>query len=369
MSGLPLTLRILLPGLVLAGMLACTSERPATVRIGDAVPRLATGMTLLEVVRPLLGAAASPAIAIAPWSVSTPEYGVGEDAQARRFIEDSSVIAVVGHAGSRATLMVEPLYREAGLAMVVPTATASTLRRIGAPVFMLAPTDDLIGAFLVDEATTRLRRTRLGMLYVADPYGEGLVDGVQKRLRARGDSLVGAAALSGLECEIDALAMDAVIAAFLQRHTPDAVIIALPQQGAWCAIRALARLAPSVAVLTTDSFVPGSDAPLTAAERANTYALMFWEPGSDSASQAFIASTRRHMKRDPYPGEALEYDAYQLIAAAVREGHTTRRAVMTWLQQLGTPGHPPFQGLSGPIDFTRPRTSALHLKALGEPAP
>ena len=364
-------LRSLLLGALLTGGLACRTKEPAVVRIGDAVPREATGRTLLEVVRPQFRDDTAPRIELAPWSVRGLERGIGEDAQARRFIADTSVVAVVGHAGSRATLMVESLYRDAGLPMLVPTATAQSLRRLGAHVFMLAPTDDVIGAFLVDEAFTRLGAKHIGLLYVADPYGEGIRDGVQARLRARGDSLSGMAALSGLECEGESAGMTAIVTAFLRRHLPDAVIVALPQEAAWCAVRALAREAPTVAVLTTDSFVLDETAPLTAAERANTYALLFWELGADSASQAFVASSRRLMRRDPYPGEALEYDAFQLIAAAIRAGNTTRPAIISWLRQLGTPGRPPYQGVTGPIDFTKPRSSVLRLKALRDlpPAP
>jgi branched-chain amino acid transport system substrate-binding protein len=339
------------------------------VRIGDAVPRKATGKSLREVVRPQFRDDTAPRIELVPWSVHNMELGIGEDAQARRFIADSSVVAVVGHAGSRATLMVESLYRDAGLPMLVPTATARSLHLVGPHVFMLAPTDDLIGAFLIDEASTRLGAKRIGLLYVADPYGEGIRDGVQARLQARGESPVGMAALSGLECEGETHGLDAVVAAFLQRHAPDAVIVALPQEAAWCAVRALAREAPTVAVLTTDSFVLDETAPLTAAERANTHALLFWEPGADSASQAFVAGSRRFMRRDPYPGEALEFDAFQLVAAAIRAGNTTRPAIMAWLRQLGTPGHPPYQGVTGPIEFTKPRTSVLRLKALRDQPP
>jgi len=357
-------LRSLLLGALLAGGLACRTKEPAVVRIGDAVPREATGRTLLEVVRPQFRDDTAPRIELAPWSVRGLERGIGEDAQARRFIADTSVVAVVGHAGSRATLMVESLYRDAGLPMLVPTATAQSLRRLGAHVFMLAPTDDVIGAFLVDEAFTRLGAKHIGLLYVADPYGEGIRDGVQSRLRARGDSLVGMAALSGLECEGESAGMTAIVTAFLRRHTPDAVIVALPQEATRCAIRALVLEAPAVAVLTTDSFVLGESAPLTAAERANLHALLFWEPGGDSASQAFVANARRFMTRDPYPGEALEYDAFQLVATAIRAGNTTRPAITKWLQQLGTPGHPPYQGVTGLIDFTKPRSSVLRLKAL-----
>ncbi|WP_461414153.1 ABC transporter substrate-binding protein [Gemmatimonas sp.] len=325
--------------------------------------------TLRAVVAPILEGESPTRTELAPWSVEGVEFGIGEDAQARAFIADSSIVAVVGHAGSGATLMVESLYREAGLPLVVPTATARELRAVGPHVFMLAPTDDLIGAFLVDESEKRLGVRRLGILHVADAYGEGIRLGVERRLRSRGDSLAGAATLTGLECEQDELALNSVVSAFVQRHQPDGVIVALPQGAAWCAVRALAREAPSVMILTTESFVLNESKPLSLAERANTYALQFWAPGTDSASMKFVAKVRATMARDPYPSEALEYDAFQVINAAIRAGNVTRPAVMQWLRALGTPGHPPFPGVTGPIDFTQPRTSVLRLQALRDEVP
>lgn len=362
-------LRSLLLAALLTGGSACRTEQPVVVRIGDAVPRRTASRNLREVITPILERDSLTRTELAPWSVHGVESGIGEDAQARAFIADSSIVAVVGHAGSGATLMVESLYREAGLPLVVPTATARTLRAIGPHVFMLAPTDDLIGAFLVDESERLLGVRRLGILHVADAYGEGIRLGVELRLRSRGDSLWGAATLSGLECEQDELALNSVVSAFVQRHQPEAVVVALPQVAAWCAVRALAREAPSVKVLTTDSFVLDESPPLSLAERANTYALQFWAPGTDSASLHFVAEVRATMARDPYPGEALEYDAFQVINAAIRAGNHTRPAVMKWLRQLGTPGHPPFPGVTGPIQFTQPRTSMLRLQALRDMVP
>lgn len=355
-------------GGMLWGSFACTAER-TPVRVGDAFPRDVSRGSMLDVTRMLLRLDSTSRIELVPWSVKSKDFGVGEYAQARRFVDDRDMVAVVGHSGSHSTIMVEPLYREAGMPLLVPTATATELRTLGPEVFMLAPPNDMIGAFLVDEATTRLGRKRIAVLHVADPYGDGIRDGVVARLQSQGGAVVGSAALSGRECLYDAIGMDPIVRALLQRSRPDAVIVALPQQAARCASRALVRSDSSLVVLMTDSFVLPKELPFTEGERRNMHVLLFWEPGADSASQAFLQAARATLKRDPTPGFALEFDAYQLIVAAVRDGYTTRRGVMQWLRQLGTPGHPPFQGVTGPIEFTRPRTSVLRLKALRESVP
>lgn len=351
---------------VLAAAVSCRSERTSVMRVGDAIPRNVKEPTLLDAVRPLLVDGIEPRIDIIPWSASASDLGIGESEQADTFIADPSIVAVVGHAGSKGTLLTKPMYREAGMPLIVPTATAVAIGDPASGVFTLAPPDNVIGAFLVDEAVDHLHARRVGVLHVADPYGDGVRDGVAERLRARGDSLVGSAALSGRECETDGLPMDAIVRAFLQRVRPDAVIIAMPQGPTWCAIRRFVAEQPDITVITSDSYAYTDGAPLTSVERAHLHSLVFWTPGNDSITQRFVARSRVVFKRDPDAGQALSYDAFRLIKTAIREGNVTRASISTWLQQLGTPGHPAFQGITGPIDFKTSRKSILHLQALSD---
>lgn len=350
----------------LATGLACRAEQSTALRIGDAVPRALDDSSLLDVIRPFLEDGLEPRVELVRWIASAPDLGIGESEQASTFISDPSILAVVGHSGSKSTLLTKPMYEAAGMPLIVPTATARAIGDVNAGIFMLAPPDSVIGAFLVKEAINRLGARRIGIIHVADPYGDGIHGGVIESLRARGDSLVGAAALSGRECPDEGLAMDVIVRAFLQRARPDAVIIALPQRATWCAIRRLVREQPGILIIASDSYALSPGFPLTATERTNVHSLRFWEPGSDSLSQQFIARTRALLRHDPEPGDALTFDAFRLVAAAIREGNVTREAISNWLRQLGTPGHPAFQGITGPIDFRTPRASILHLKALAD---
>lgn len=334
------------------------------MRIGEAIPRTPVDSTLLDVIRPLLGAGIATRVDLAPWVASAPYLGIGDSEQATNFVSDPSVVAVVGHSGSKGTILTKPIYMAAGLPLIVPTGTARAIGDARGGVFALAPPDNVIGAFLVDEAIDRLGARRIGILHIADPYGDGVRDGVTERLRVSGDALVGIGALSGRECEGDGLAMDVIVRAFLQRARPDAVIVVLPQRAAWCAIRRLVHEQPGIIVIASDGFSLTKELPLSAAERANVHTLLFWQAGTDSLSQQFVARTRALLKRDPNPGEALTFDAFRLVTAAIRDGYVTRKAISNWLRQLGTPGHPAFQGITGPIDFRSPRKSVLRLRAL-----
>ncbi len=66
----------------------------------------------------------------------------------------------------------------------------------------------------------------------------------------------------------------------------------------------------------------------------------------------------------PDASEALQYDAYMLLAAAIREAGPSRVAVRKWLESLGR-SREPWQGVTGPIAFTRPRSEILRMSGPG----
>lgn len=338
------------------------------VRVGDAVPRSMGDSTLIDAIEPLLATNAAPRLEIARWSLRSADLDVSEAAQARVFVEDSTVIAVVGHAGSQTTLLAAPIYRDAGVPLIIPTATARELRDTPG-LFMLAPTDDAVGAFIVDAALDSLRGRRIALMHIADAYGEGIRRGVVDRLRTRGAALVADAVMTGRECEPDPLAGRVIAQSLLQRSKPDVVVIALSQRLAGCLIAVLVNEAPGIRIITSDSYVPSTHRSITERERRAVHSVSFWEPGTDSLSRQFVSAFRATTGRHPEPGQALAFDAFLLVQQAVQEGRTTRESLSTWLRELGTAKHPPVVGVTGPIDFQAPRTAVLHLRHLSDPTP
>lgn len=333
------------------------------VRVGDAVPRDAVAPTLLDVVAPLLETARAPRLEVRRWSLRGDALMLAEADQARLFGDDSTIIGVVGHAGSKGTLLAAPVYRDAGLPLIIPTATARELRDIPG-FFMLAPSDDAVGAFLADAAADSLRGRRIATMHVADAYGEGIARGIADRLAARGIPVAGQAVLTGLECQRDELAARAIARSLLQRADPDVVILALSQVATMCVIETLVATRPAIRILTSDSYTPADHPGMSEAARRAVHALVFWEPRPDSINRDFVERFRRVVGREPDASQALSYDAYLLVHRAVQEGVTTRAGLAAWLRALGTDAHPPVPGVTGPIDFRSPRRTVLHLTRL-----
>jgi branched-chain amino acid transport system substrate-binding protein len=58
---------------------------------------------------------------------------------AAKFVEDSKVLAVIGHNESNASIAAAPFYQQGGLVMITPTSSADTLREMGSYIFRATP--------------------------------------------------------------------------------------------------------------------------------------------------------------------------------------------------------------------------------------
>jgi branched-chain amino acid transport system substrate-binding protein len=348
--------------LFLAG---CGRAEPA--RIGDAYPRDAESSPFLAVIRPAIE---STGVLIVEWSAGgNPGASIQLNTeQAALFANDASIVAVVGHTGSRDALLGAVVYNARGLPHVVPNSTSSLLGQTGPWTFGLVPNDSVEGAFIADYALDSLHADRVSVLYLGDEYGIGLRDGVRAALRRRGSDLADASMIPTDWCLAEPAAMihGAIIRAALRRARPDVVVVATGSVSGWCVADLVHQANPDTWVVFGDGMdgarhVP--DLPLRIV-RQRIRGVEFWSPGTDSLSVDFVRRFRRAMNREPAASHALQYDAYMLLAAAIREAGPDRMAVRRWLESLGRTREP-WQGLTGPIAFNRPRSEILRMSGPG----
>jgi branched-chain amino acid transport system substrate-binding protein len=342
-------------------MIGCTAEEPA--RIGDAYPRDPNSTPILEAIAP---AVESAGVAIARWSVTATDSGNLRlnSEQANVFADDPSVVAVVGHPGSRDAILGAAVYNARGVPQVVPNATSGRLGQMGPWTFTLVPSDSIEGAFIASYALDSLRANRVSILYLGDEYGIGLRDGVRGALLRRGTDLVDAALIPAESCFAppSAAVHEAIIKAGLRRARPDVVVVTTGSINGWCIADRIHAEAPNVWVLFGDGMdgarrVPDS---LQRIVRNRIRGVAFWAAGTDSANRAFVSRMEQAVRRPPDASNALQYDAYMLLATAVREVGADREAIRRWLESLGRT-RDPWPGITGPIAFNRPRIEILRM--------
>lgn len=79
------------------------------------------------------------------------------------FVKDSSILAVVGHNSSEASVAAAPIYQQGGLVMISPNSTARSLSGIGSYIFRTTPstraTADVLAHYIVSSA----RKTKIAI--------------------------------------------------------------------------------------------------------------------------------------------------------------------------------------------------------------
>lgn len=279
--------------------------------------------------------------------------------------DDPDVLAIVGPGGSREALQVAPLYAEAGLPVLVPTATSQLLDGAGAHLFRLAANDSVQGAFIAAFADSVLTATSVAVYHVPDEYGIGLAAGVTAAAAARGLEIRERTPVRLLQACGDAPGRryyDDLVRALGLRGRPGAVILAQRTEEAACFTRALRARWPDLAIVAGDGVYLDDTFRTFAGDAANgTYLVAFWHPElAGATSRQFVRDFEAATGRAPRHGEAVFVDAVRLATAALLDGARTRDAVSAYLRTLGG-SRPPFDGIIGPISFAAGAARPLYM--------
>ncbi|MBX6388492.1 MAG: branched-chain amino acid ABC transporter substrate-binding protein [Frankia sp.] len=110
---------------------------------------------------------------------------------ASKLADNSDVIAVVGPMFSGATKASEPVFSEASLLSVSPSATNPELTTLGFETFYrVIPTDDVQGKSVADYISKVLKATKVYSVDDASEYGAGLAKVIEEQLTANGTAFV-----------------------------------------------------------------------------------------------------------------------------------------------------------------------------------
>jgi branched-chain amino acid transport system substrate-binding protein len=347
--------------------LTCARDQP-TVVVGLAWPEEAPHA--LMVARAVIDSTASPGdprIVVMP-NNELPDRTTLQSSvdQALQFAASADVIAVVGHPSSTETVLAAPIYAEAGIPLVVPTATTRRLADAGPLVFPLAPNDSLEGEFIAEFAHGQLAARSALVFYAVDDYGAGLAAGVSsafERLAVR--------VIDRVPVRLDHQCPpfnttnpyeDQVDASF-RKGVPDVVVVAGRRWEVGCIARAVNMRVPGTPVIGGDGATPADSVLTDTAGPAldSLYIVVLWLADGDAPEAARFASLfQRITGRTARPEDALVHDAIMLIVAAVREGGANRASVRAYLEGLGR-ARPAYAGITGAITFQAGAQRPLHM--------
>src|SRR5260221_3740861 len=98
---------------------------------------------------------------------------------------DATILAVVGHTNSNASLAASQVYNERHVVQIAPTSTAPLYSHAGPYSFRMVPSDLYQGEFLAKVVAGGSPPSRVAVLYQEDRYGRSLRGRLAEELAVR----------------------------------------------------------------------------------------------------------------------------------------------------------------------------------------
>ena len=264
--------------------------------------------------------------------------------------DDPSIVAVVGHINSGATLAAAKIYNddENGIVAVSPASSSPLISDAGPWIFRVCPSDLLHGPALARWAYERLGAQRVAAIYANDDYGRGVIETFGAAFVAAGGQV-----LSRDPYLPDMLESANAVDPYLERavrNGMDALMIAGQADAAERIIAAARRLGYTGPVIGPDGLTNLRDAGSLA--EGVYISSAFLPDRQDPAAQAFVRAYQERFRELPDHRGAMTYDAIRLLARAIEQVGTNRTAIRDYLANVGqTADNPAFEGVSGTIRF------------------
>lgn len=263
-------------------------------------------------------------------------------AAADSLVNDRSVLAVVGHVYSGATIQAASRYT-GRLPALATSATSPEISRLGDWIFRVASSDSANAVALAGEA--RRMGQRIAVLYSNDDYGQGLARNFEAAVRAEGG------AIAEMDPFLDGSEDFRPYLLRMKARGVDLVFLAGLQDPAARAIQQAQEVGLAARFVGGDG-IEGL-ASMGARYDGTAVGVLFHPQMSDSA-RAFVQRYRARYREDPDSQAALAYDAVRLLARALEAGHRDPAAIRGWLAGVGRDGRggsPAFEGVAGRVQF------------------
>jgi len=157
--------------------------------------------------------------------------GEGGASVANKFASNPDIVAIAGHTFSGSTEAAIPIYNDARIPMLSPSATKETLTEGDQDVFNRIPfTDAIQGANAAAYLYNVLGVTTLAVIHDGDAYGQGLAETVAAQFEALGGTVVASEAITPGETDyspvLTAIAAFSPEAIFYGGYYSEAAVIA-----------------------------------------------------------------------------------------------------------------------------------------------
>lgn len=239
---------------------------------------------------------------------------------AQRFVDNSSISAVIGHVTSGAMVAAAKVY-DGRLPAVATTASSPALTGISRWAFRVISSDSVNGADLA-RAATKLGLKRASILYENTSYGRGLANAFRGSFTGE---------LVSLDPINSNLSNAEPYIAYFKLKRPDLVFVAGTDASGMVLLREARKQNLAATFMGGDGWTgivndPAADGALIGAP--------FTTEDDRPAARAFVQAFRAKFNLEPDGNAALAYDATKLLAAGLAAVGPDRRRIRDWLANL-----------------------------------
>ncbi|MFM1655629.1 ABC transporter substrate-binding protein [Brevibacillus sp. B_LB10_24] len=260
---------------------------------------------------------------------------------ANKLATDSSILAVVGHFNSSATLAGAPIYNKNKIVEISPGSSSPAVTDAGPYTFRVITTDAFQGEY-VAKWTAEEGFKKVAVIYENTDYGLGLADVYKKAVEANGGQVV------AMESYILGQTKDfSPILTKIKQQNPDLLFVG--------------GLYNEAALIAKQSKTLGLNVPFMGVDALYSNALIdlggdavegFLLPGFFNSSsekenvKAFVKAFEDAYKESPSTYAAYAFDATQIIIKAMKEKGADRQSIADYLTTLKG-----YEGVTGVHDF------------------
>lgn len=260
---------------------------------------------------------------------------------ANKLATDSSILAVVGHFNSSATLAGAPIYNKNKVVELSPGSTAPAVSGIGPYTFRVITTDAYQGKYVAQWSKENGYK-RIAIVYENTDYGLGLADVYEKAIKADGGQIV------GKESYVQGQTKDfSSVLTKIKEQKPDLIFIGGLYNEAALIAKQAKTLGLSVPMMGVDALYSNALISLGGDAVEGFMLPGFFNATSDNPQvKQFVTAYQAAYKETPGTYAAYAYDATNIIIQAIKDKGPNRQAIRDYLGSLKG-----YKGVTGVTSF------------------
>jgi branched-chain amino acid transport system substrate-binding protein len=271
---------------------------------------------------------------------------------AEKFVADPQIIAQIGDFSSSSTMAAAPVYENAKMVQISPTASHQDWTKKGEFMFRVVATQGYEGPYNARWAVNDLKKKKIATIYINNDWGVDANKYFVGEARKLGAEIVAEEAFTPGEKDFNA------IISKLKRMEPD--LLYMPtfyaDFAAFMNQAERARFKPTVLANSSLFSVKTLELGGKAVE-GTMIPVNYFSSDPRPAAQNFTKEYKALYGADPNQFAALAYDAAGLLVAALKAVGTDSRAKV----REGLLGLKGYEGATGPISYAEGRDPAKQL--------